>query len=147
MEMISSYVPGYCFRDTHERYPPTSFLQPRLLPVLEKFKSAYLTWAEYRQKLPKEHRYSLGEKIDELFIASMEAIAAAGFLSSSEKQPYVRLAIRKLDIAKIMLMILWETKSLDTKKYIALSEKLDETGRMLGGWHGQMQKQNSPARK
>jgi hypothetical protein len=41
-------------------------------------------------------------------------------------------------------MILWETKSLDTKKYIALSEKMDEVGRMLGGWSGQLKKQNSP---
>lgn len=40
-------------------------------------------------------------------------------------------------------MILWETKSLDTKKYISLSEKIDEIGRMLGGWNGQLTKQNS----
>jgi hypothetical protein len=42
-------------------------------------------------------------------------------------------------------MILWETKSLDNKKYIALSGPLDEIGRMLGGWNGQLTKQNSPA--
>ena len=41
-------------------------------------------------------------------------------------------------------MILWETKSLDNKKYIVLSEKIQEIGRMLGGWHGQVIKQNSP---
>lgn len=35
---------------------------------------------------------------------------------------------------------LWETKSLDNKKYIALSEKIDEIGRMLGGWNGQLTK-------
>lgn len=43
-------------------------------------------------------------------------------------------------------MILWETKSLDNKKYIALSLKIDEIGRMAGGWHGQIEKQNSPNR-
>lgn len=43
-------------------------------------------------------------------------------------------------------MILWETKSLDDKKYIALSEQLHETGKMLGGWNGQLTKQNSPAK-
>jgi len=62
----------------------------------------------------------------------------------AEKLPFVRLAIRKIDTLKIFLMILWETKSLDNKKYIALSIKMDEVGRMLGGWHGQLQKQNSP---
>jgi hypothetical protein len=40
-------------------------------------------------------------------------------------------------------MLIWETKSLDNKKYIALSVKLDEVGKMLGGWSGQIIKQNS----
>jgi len=42
---------------------------------------------------------------------------------------------------------LWETKSLDNKKYIALSEELNEVGRMLGGWYGQLKKQTSPGGK
>jgi hypothetical protein len=37
-------------------------------------------------------------------------------------------------------MILWETKSITTKQYIALSERLDEIGKMLGGWSGQLSK-------
>ena len=77
---------------------------------------------------------------------SMEAISAAAFLSRDEKLPYVRLAVRKVDALKLLLMVLWETKSLDTKKYVALSERMDEVGKMLGGWNGQLKKQNSPAR-
>jgi hypothetical protein len=79
-----------------------------------------------------------------LYIEIMEALSAAAFLSQTEKLPYIRLAIRKTDTVKLLLMILYETKSLDMKKYIALSEKLDEVGRMLGGWKGQLEKQNSP---
>ena len=41
-------------------------------------------------------------------------------------------------------MILWESKSLDTTKYAALSMEIDIVGKMLGGWNGQLQKQNSP---
>ena len=55
----------------------------------------------------------------------------------------MRLAIKKVDTLKILLMVLWETKSFDTKKYAALSEKVEEIGKMLGGWNGQLQKQNS----
>ncbi len=103
-----------------------------------------MLWYSYYQALPKQHRYSLGQKIDNLFIEIIEALASAAFISREEKQPYVRLAIRKVDVLKILLMILWETKSLDNKKYIALSVKIEEIGKMLGGWHGQLQKQNSP---
>ena len=115
-----------------------------LLPLLQKTKSAYLLWYEYYQTLPKTHRHSLGQRIDSLFVEIIEALATASFLSRQDKLPYVRLAIRKVDTLKIFLMILWETKSLDNKKYIALSAKIDEIGKMVGGWHGQLQKQNSP---
>lgn len=80
-----------------------------------------------------------------MFVEVIEAISSATFLSGSEKQPWVRLAIRKLDTLKVLLHILWETKSLDTKKYGALSVPLDEVGKMLGGWNGQLTKQNTPA--
>ena len=108
--------------------------------MLEKLKSAYLLWFSYYQTLPKTHRYSLGQKIDSILVEAIEAVAAASFLSPTEKHPWVRLAIRKIDTCKILLMVLWETKSLDNKKYAALSVPFDEIGRMLGGWSGQIQK-------
>jgi len=113
--------------------------------VLQRLKTVYILWYGYYQIIPKEHRYSLGVRIDTLFIEIMEAISLAGFLPKGEKQLYVRLSIRKVDTLKILLMILWETKSIDNKKYIILSVPLDEVGRMLGGWNGQLTKQNSPA--
>jgi len=124
------------------RKPPPS----PILPVLNKIKDAYLLWHSYYQDLPKLHRYSLGLRVDASFIEIIESIAAASFLSKNDKLPYVRLAIRKLDALKILLMVLWEIKSLSDRKYIALSIKLDEIGRNLGGWNGQLLKQNSPAR-
>src|SRR3990167_11027346 len=122
----------------HESNPPT-----KLLPVLERLKCAYLLWYEYYQTLPKTHRYTLGGKIDALFVETIEAIASATFLSRTEKQPWVRLAIRKLDTLKVFLLVLWETKSLDTKKYATLSVPLEEVGKMLGGWNGQLTRQNT----
>ena len=113
------------------------------MPVLQKLKEAYIFWFQNYLIIPKIHRYSLGEKIDKFFVDALEAIVTASFLNQSEKLPYVRLAIRKLDTLKIFLMILWETKSLDNKKYITLSLKLDEIGKMLGGWQGQILKQKS----
>lgn len=124
---------------------------PRLLPVLEKTKSAYLTWFDYYQILPKVHRHSLGLRIDNLFVEIIEAISTASFLDRTKKLPYVVFAIKKTDVLKILLMTLWETKSLDNKKYVSLSLKIDEVGKMLGGWNGQLvkllEKENSPSIK
>lgn len=112
--------------------------------MLERVKSTYVLWCGFYQTIPKIHRYSSGERVDTLFIEIIEAIACAGFLARNEKQPYVRLAIRKLDTLKVLLMVLWETKSFDTKKYAILSVPLEDVGKMLGGWNGQLTKQNSP---
>ncbi|MCX6785113.1 MAG: four helix bundle protein [Candidatus Komeilibacteria bacterium] len=120
--------------------PPRGFL-----PVLQKVKTAYLLWHEYHQILSKTQRYSLGQKIDNLLTETIEAIATAAFLQKAEKLPYVRRAIQKIDTTKIFLMILWETKSLPDKKYLALSVQLDEIGKMLGGWNGQLIKAYSTA--
>jgi len=120
---------------------------PQLLPLLAKVKSCYLIWITFYEILPKIHKYTLGQKIDTLFVEIIEAISIATFLSREEKLPWVRLAIRKTDTLKILLMVLWEAKSIDNKKYIALSLRIEEMGRMLGGWSGQLAKQNSPAMK
>lgn len=116
----------------------------QLVPLLHKVKNLYSLWYGYYKSLPKEHRYTLGAKIDTLLTEIIEAIASASFLAKEEKQLYIKIAIRKTDTIKIFLLILWETKSLDDRKYLAISEKINEIGRMLGGWNGQLIKQNSP---
>ena len=88
--------------------------------------------------MPKTHRYTLGQKVDNLLIEIIEKIAIANFLKPEEKIPYVQVLIKKIDLLKIFLMILWETKSLEEKHYILLSEKTHEIGRMSGGWLGQL---------
>ena len=81
-----------------------------------------------------------------LFVEIIEAISIASFLAKAEKRTYVTIAIRKTDTIKVLMMVLWETRSLDSKKYIALSSRLEEIGKKLGGWNGQLAKQNSPSK-
>ena len=69
-------------------------------------------------------------------------VSSATFLNRDDQLPYLKIANRKLDTIKIFLLILWETGSLDDKKYIALSKPLDEIGRILGGWLGRVTKEN-----
>lgn len=69
--------------------------------------------------------------------------SSASFVKKEEKTPYLRTAIRKLDTLKILLLTLWETGSIETKKYELLSTPIDEIGRMLGGWLGQVENKNT----
>ena len=120
---------------------------PKLLPVLELMKSAYILWQSYIGIAPKSSRYTLVETIDKYFIQTIESILIASFLEKQEKQPFVKKAIISLDTLKFLLYMMWEIKALDNKRYIALSEPLAKAGGQLGGWHGQIVKQNSPDTK
>ena len=116
--------------------PSRTVLQTNLVPVLHKIKSSYIFWYSIYHLVPKNHRYTLALKIDTLFVELIEMSASASFTQKQDKIPYLRTAIRKLDTLKILLMILWETRSIDTKKYKMLSVPLDEVGKCLAGGSG-----------
>jgi len=82
----------------------------------------------------KDSRYTIGTKIDSLFLETIELIIKAAYSDKVEKLISLKNASVKLDLLKFFLQIAWEIKSLDNKKYILLSERLDEIGKMLGGW-------------
>jgi len=85
----------------------------------------------------------MGEKIDSLFLEVTELAFLAGYFYKAQKLPYVQKAAVKLDLLKFFFQIVWEIKALDNKKFILLSEKLNEIGKMLGGWSKQVTKENS----
>ncbi|OGZ24223.1 MAG: hypothetical protein A2896_00015 [Candidatus Nealsonbacteria bacterium RIFCSPLOWO2_01_FULL_43_32] len=82
----------------------------------------------------KDSRYTIGTKIDSLFLETIELIIKASYSDKLEKLISLKNASVKLDLLKFFLQIAWEIKSLDNKKYILISEKLNEIGKMLGGW-------------
>jgi hypothetical protein len=91
-------------------------------------------WHEYLPDFPKDSKYTLGAKIDSLFLEVIEGIIKASISDKLEKLISLKNASVKLDLLKFFLQISWEIKSLDNKKYIKLSERLNEIGKMLGGW-------------
>ena len=95
---------------------------------------------------PKGRRYTLGTKIEWAFLETTECIFSAMTAEKNAKLPFLQRASKKLDLAKFLLRIAWETKSFDGKKYIAISELLDEIGRQLGGWQRKLI-QETPAVK
>ena len=104
------------------------------LPIIQRFIAVYKLWHEWRDHFPKKSRYTLGGKIDALFLDTIGFLFTASYLSREQKLLVLQRAGSKLDLLKFFLQVAWELKALDNKKYIALSEPLVEIGRMLGGW-------------
>jgi hypothetical protein len=115
------------------------------LPILKRLITIYKSWHETMPNLAKASRYTLGEKIDTLFLEVTELVYTASFLPKEEKLPSLQKAIAKTDLLKFFFQIGWEIKSFDAKKYIMFSEQLDEIGRQLGGWARQTAPKEPPA--
>ena len=94
----------------------------------------YRLWDELRNNFPKKYRYTLGAKIENYFLDTLELLFIATYLGKEQKLPYLQKAAGKLDLLKFFLQVAWELKALDNKKYILVSEQLNEIGKMLGGW-------------
>ncbi len=105
---------------------------------MQKLIAAYRVWQEYPRHFPKDLRYTLGGKIDSLFIDIIESIFMTSRLIREQKLPYIQKASLKLDTLKFFLQVAWESRALDNKKYIAISNYLTEIGRMIGGWQKQI---------
>ena len=113
------------------------------MPIIQRFISVYKLWDELRNNFPKKSRYTLGVKIDELFLNTIELLFMAGSLGRAHKLPVLQKASGKLDLLKFFIQLAWELKIFDNKKYVLLSEPLNDIGRMLGGWIKNTDKETS----
>lgn len=113
----------------------------RPLPIIQALQDSYKIWHETLPNIPKTKRYTIGTKIDSLFIETIEPIVIAKTEYREQKQAHLRTASGKLDLLKFFLQMAWNIQAIDTKKYTVLSEGLFEIGKMLGGWKKQLEKQ------
>jgi hypothetical protein len=110
----------------------------RLIPIVLKLKDTYNIWQNYLSSFPKSNRYTIGTKIDILFLEAIEYAFLASYTHTEEKQILLNKSISKVDLVKLLLQLSWEIKALDNKKYAHLAERFAEIGKMLGGWKKQL---------
>lgn len=107
---------------------------------MQKTAEAYKLWHNILPHIQRLTRYSLGEKINLLFIELAELIFTAGFAAKENKAVIIKKASLKLDLLKFFIQIAWELKAIDNKKFAELAAPLIEIGKMLGGWQRQFVK-------
>lgn len=84
--------------------------------------------------MPKKSRYTIGSRIENRFLDLLELTYIAYFTSKEEKSRKISECILVLDTLKFLISVAWEAKIISHKQYEDLALKLDETGKMFGGW-------------
>ena len=104
------------------------------IPLTQKVYDFYSSLYILTQKMPKKDKYSLGIKIDQTTLDLLEIVIAAGNAKPDEKLIILQKASAKTDLLKLLIRLCYDIKAIDKKKYLKLEERLQEIGRMLGGW-------------
>jgi hypothetical protein len=107
-----------------------------------RLKDTYNLWQKFLVDFPKQNRYTLGNKIDTVFLIALEFSFLASYASRDTKIIHLKRCISRVDLLKLLLQLAWEIRALDNQKYILLSEQLGEVGRMLGGWRKGLETKN-----
>ena len=104
------------------------------IPIIQKVYDFYRELYSAVEKMPKKDKYTLGEKTQRAALDLIELLINAGYQEKSRKNNPLNEAAIKLDLIKILVRLGKDLKAVPTNKYLSLEEKLQEIGRMLGGW-------------
>lgn len=128
-----------------KRTPPPTITQPDFVPVVLTLKDAYALWQQLLPHSSKVQRHTLGERIDTLFLETLEWAFRASYLSGHQKAAAIEAAAVRLDVVKFFLLVSWEISMITDKQYARLSAPLVEASKMLIGWMEYVKKKTPQA--
>ncbi|MBI4158518.1 MAG: four helix bundle protein [Candidatus Yanofskybacteria bacterium] len=112
-------------------------------PLFQAAYKLYLAWHVRCQLIPKKERFAIGQKTENLLLELMMSIVTAYHTKSPAlKRETLFKANSIMECVKIIMRLAKDIKALDQRWYIEYERRLQEMGKMLGGWIRQTQ--NSP---
>jgi len=102
------------------------------LPIFQKSYDLFKILHQYVATFPRSEKYSLGQKIKDANINFLDQIIRAN--NAINKSLYLEEASQLIEILRIYLRLCQDLKLLNIRRYEIVSQKIDEIGRMLGGW-------------
>ena len=93
-----------------------------------------MTWINLAVHIPKGARYTIGARIENKFLDLLELAYLAYFTAKENKIEKISECIFLLDTLKFIISVAWEAKFISNRQYEEIALKLEEIGRMLGGW-------------
>lgn len=104
------------------------------IPILKKTYELYQLFHQYRKTVPKLDRHTVYERSELLILDILEGVVTAGYTKLSNKAATLEHVSAKLNVLRLLIRLMKDTKTLNGKKYVQLQEIVDDIGRQLGGW-------------
>lgn len=99
-----------------------------------------MVWINIVPHIQKGSRFTIGSRIENRFLDLLEISYTAYFSEKEKKLKKISESILTLDIIKYLITVAWEGKLISNKHFELISLKLEEVGKMLGGWKKSLEK-------
>ncbi len=110
------------------------------LPVIQKSYDFVKWFVPILNKLPRDHRFSLGDRMITELYELLEGLLKARY--SKNKLPQLADLNTQLDILRYQTRLLYDFELISVKRYEYINQQLQGIGRELGGWIKQQKQQN-----
>lgn len=95
--------------------------------------SSFINWLlDHTQKFPKHLRFTVTSRMDNYAIDVFEGIVEARY--SENKGPILKRIDLSLEKLRLLIRISHERKYISHTSHEYAAKKIDEAGRMVGGW-------------
>ena len=101
---------------------------------MNRIKEGYLIWIGIVPHIAKGARYTIGARIENKFLDLLELSYIAYFTEKDKKSEKLSECVLILDTLKFLVSVAWEGKLISNAHYEQVAIKLEEVGKMFGGW-------------
>lgn len=108
----------------------TAYATPK---AVEDCRDILLWLIPHLDKLPKNRRYTIGEKLENRLLNVLENLVAATY--SSNKRPQLQKANLDLEISRHLWRLCHDFRVISHKSYAHGSKLMIELGKQIGGWY------------
>ena len=85
-------------------------------------------------RFPKTARYSIAARVDNLALDVLEGLTEARYVTGRRRREALGECNLRLTRLRVLLRLAHRRRYLADNGYAFVSERIDEAGRMLGGW-------------
>ena len=102
------------------------------LAIFEKTYELILWLYPAINKFPKSQRFVLGQQMENTALSILKGIVRAN--QERDKRPHLEKISVELDVLRIFIRLAKDMKFISVRQYQFAAEKVNEIGKMLGGW-------------
>ena len=102
------------------------------LPIFEKTYELILWLYPAVNKFPKSQRFVLGQQVENTILNILKGIIQAN--AERMKLPHLKQVSVELDKLRIIIRLAKDLKFFNVRQYEFAANKINEVGKMLGGW-------------